>query len=125
MAARLQHSSILDARGNDSIYWYHLIYEFAEHIYHIPDRDMVFLAEYEGDTAHVYDIMSEKPVSFNDIMGRIVAPETREVRFHFTPDWLTGDYESGADESGEMYAAGNAIDMLNGASFKFPVTAQT
>ena len=121
--ARLQRSAILDARDNPSVYLFHMLYEFGESIYHIPEYDIVFLAEYDGDTAHIYDILSKNPVSFGRIASYLRRPETREIIFHFTPDWLDGDYEPIPWKEDGMYVIG---DVLEGADpFKFPVTAQT
>lgn len=123
MAARLRRSGILDARENPSVYWFHLMYEFGEYIYHIPEHDIVFLAEYDREKAHVYDILSEKPVSFDLIAAYIRKPQTREICFHFTPDWLGIEYQPVPWKEDGLYIIGNVLDGVD--PFKFPVTAHT
>lgn len=123
IGAKLQRSGILDARENPTIYWFHLLYEFPEDIYSIPDHDIVFLAKYDQDTVHVYDILSEKPVSLDQIEAYIRRPETRKICFHFTSDWLGIEYEPDPWKEDGLYVTGNALDGVD--PFKFPVTAQT
>jgi len=122
-AANLRRSAVLDARGNPSICWFHLLYDFADAIYYIPEHDTLFLAEYEDDTAHVYDVLTESQVDFDSIQPYIQRPQTRKICFHFTPDWLGAAYEPVPWAEGGMYAAGDALGDAD--PFRFPVTAQT
>jgi len=121
--AKLRRSDILDARENKTIYRFHLMYEFSEDIYHIPEYDIVFLARYDRERAHVFDILSDRPVSFDRIGAYIRRPQTREVCFHFTPDWLGIEYEPLPWKEDGLYVVGDALDGAD--PFRFPVTAHT
>lgn len=123
VTAKLQRSGILDARGNPSIYWFHLMYEFPEALYYVPEQDIVFVAEYDKDTADVYDVLSERPVSFDRIEGYVRRPETRKICFHFTPDWLGIEYEPAPRKEDGLYVMGDVLDDAD--PFRFPVTAHT
>ena len=123
LQARLQHSSIIDARGNIPIYWYHLMYNYSENLYYIEDKDIVFIAKYQDDCAAIIDILSANPVSFHEIAGYVLMPETKKVHFHFTPDWLVKNYEATSNEGEVMFVLGEFPE--NRVDFKFPVTAHT
>lgn len=123
LGAKLQHSSVIDSRGNPGVYMYHLIYNYNENIYYIKEKDVVFIAAYEKETVDVYDIMSEKKVSFRELEGYILRDAEKQVRFHFTPDWLDVDY-------GVMPYQGNALHVLGELAVsmdkaKFPQIGRT
>ncbi len=125
LGTKLQYSSVVDARGNQSVYWFHLMYNFSEGIYYIEDKDIVFIVKYQDDCAMVFDVLSESPIAFEDIREYIQTRDTRKVYFYFTPDWLLSDYKATSNEEGDgiMYVSGEfPVDIAN---FKFPVTAHT
>ena len=121
--AKLQHSSIVDARGNHSIYWFHLMYNYSKNLYYIEDKDIVLIVKYQGECAIIVDVLSTYTINFDEIIGYILKNDTKKVYFHFTPDWLVGDYEAAPNEDDIMYVLGEFPDDI--ADFKFPVTAHT
>lgn len=119
----LQRSAIFDAKGNSTFNWFHLMYIHSENIYYIKEKDVVFLAEYDEDSVDVFDILSESKVDFEEIKEYILKPNTKVVRFHFTPDWLNISYETISDDEDSMYILGSfPTDMTN---FKLPIIVQT
>ena len=123
LSTKLQRSSILDARDNSAIYWFHLMYGFRENVYYIPEKDVIFLARYKGDMVSLYDILAEKPIRFEEIQEYIVAENTNLIRFYFTPDWLAVEYETLPDTDNNLHVLGNFPDRIK--SFKFPITSHT
>lgn len=123
LAEKLQHSMIADARGNHSIYWFHLIYNYRNDLYYIEDKDVLFIAKYKGNCATVIDVLSTNPIRFPEISDYIIKRDTKKIIFHFTPDWLAAEYELIANEQDVMYARGEFPKDL--ANFKFPITAHT
>lgn len=123
LSSKLQGSSIIDARSNSSIYWFHLMYNFSKNIYYIEEKDVIFIAAYKDDIVDVYDILSEKEITFEEIKNYIIKDKTRKVLFHFTPDWLKVSYDVMPIENNALYAYGEfLLDMKN---CKFPETAIT
>ncbi len=120
--AKLQYSSIVDARGNIPIYWYHLMYNYGDNLYYIKDKDIAFIANYRGDRATIVDVLSANPVSFEEIAGYVLKPDTKQVHFHFTPDWLLENYEPTSNEGEVLFVFGEFPENVD---FKFPVTAHT
>lgn len=123
LEVRLQRSSILDARENPSIYWFHLMYNFSENIYYIEGKDVIFIAEYKDDAVYVYDVLSEKDITFDEIKSYVVEPKTKKVVFHFTPDWLRINYDVVTIEGNALYAYGEFLENMKNC--KFPETSIT
>lgn len=123
LASELQHSSILDARGNNSFYWFHLMYSFRDNIYYIPEKDVIFVARYNGDTVSIYDIVAAEPVTFAEIQDYILTAETTRVKFFFTPDWLGVDYAGTPETNNNLHVLGDFPEEIG--NFRFPIMAQT
>lgn len=118
----LQRSSIIDARENTSIYWYHLMYNFSDNIFYIEEKDIIFIARYENDIVSIYDVLSENRVSFDEIKEYILKADTKQVRFDFTPDWLNVSYEV-TNTDNDLYVYGEFLEYS--ANCRFPGTAVT
>ncbi|HMM19718.1 MAG TPA: GNAT family N-acetyltransferase [Selenomonadales bacterium] len=124
LRAKLQHSSIIDARGNLPIYWYHLMYNYSENLYYIEEKDVVFIAEYQGDRAVIADVLAACPVNLAEIIGYLADQDTRTIDFKFTPDWLGEKYEALPHEGESLFVRGEFLPE-DGPDFQFPVTAHT
>ena len=120
---RLQRSAVIDARGNEEIYHFHLIYNFRESIYYIKEKDVIFIADYEEDIVNIYDIVSNHKISFRDIESYILKENTREVRFHFMPDWLKVDYKTFPSNDNALYVYGQFPENIKAC--RFPCTSVT
>lgn len=123
LEGNLQNSSIIDAKGNIDFNWFHLMYIHKNNIYYIKDKDIVFLARYDKGTVDVYDIFSQWKVDFEEIKEYILKPDTTEIRFHFTPDWLSVDYDTKPYAEHNMFVLGEFPEDIN--NFKFPDIAVT
>jgi N-acetylglutamate synthase-like GNAT family acetyltransferase len=121
--AELQQSSIIDTRRNQSVYWFHLIYHYSDNLYYIKDKDIVLIVKYQGDCAVIIDVLTTSSIKFDEIIGYILKSATNKVFFHFTPDWLTSDYEVVSNKGDTMYVLGDFPRSI--PNFKFPVTAHT
>jgi GNAT superfamily N-acetyltransferase len=119
----LQYSAFIDARGNESIYQFHLMYNFADNIFYVEEKDIVFIAEYEDDTVNLYDIMSANQITFDEVKAYILKEDTKKVCFHFTPDWLNVDYEVVKRKDNALYVYGEFLEHMDNC--RFPATAVT
>ncbi len=120
----LQHSEIIDARKNNSIYWFHLMYNYHDSIYYIKEKDVVFIAEYKGERVTLVDVLSKDKIQFKDIEEYIKKEETKEIYFQFTPDWLLNDYSVEPNKEDDIFFVLGDFPT-HGINFKFPVTAHT
>lgn len=123
LAGKLQHSAMIDARGNQSIYWFHLLYKYSDNVYYIEDKDIAFIVNYEGEYAIVADVLSMNVINFDEIIGYIRREDTKKIIFNFTADWLGKDYEAITNEDDIMFILGDFPSDIT--DFKFPTTAHT
>ncbi len=119
----LQYSSIFDAKGNIPFNWFNLMYINSENIYYIKEKDIIFIAKYDGSAVDVYEVLSEKKVEFEEIKKYILKYDTKKVRFHFMPDWLNISYDIASNEEDAMFVLGEFPKDLT--KLKLPVIAQT
>lgn len=115
--SKLQYSSIIDARGNISIHWYHLMYQFSKDIYYIEENDIIFIAKYKNDMVDLFDVLSVNKVSFDEIEKYILKDTTKQVRFHFTPDWLNVNYDVIPRKDKALYVYGEFLNNMSNCIF--------
>lgn len=113
----LKHSALIDGRNNKDFYWYHLLYGAGNHVYYIKEKDIIFIATYKNDEIHIYDILSENKVEFEDIKEYILKANTKKVWFYFTPDCLDVNYSTVAEEENDFYVRGDVIENMDKARF--------
>jgi hypothetical protein len=78
-----------------TINWFHLLYEFSEDLYEIPQLEIMLTARQEHNILTIYDIAARKPVSFAQIIPFLDFEGVDTIKFGFNPDWLLGDYQMG------------------------------
>lgn len=118
-----QYSSIIDARGNPNIYWFHLLYSFKNSVYYIPEKDVLFIAKYRDNTVDLYDVMSKNKIKFKEIESYILNKDINRVNFHFTPDWLDVNYRILPRDDNALYVYGELDTDMTRA--RFPKTSTT
>jgi GNAT superfamily N-acetyltransferase len=123
LSTGLQYSTIIDSRGNENIYWFHMLYNHSGNIYYIEEKDMIFIADYDNDTVNLYDILSENKVSFDELKPYILKDTSKVVKFHFTPDWLDVDYNTMINPDNSLYVYGSFPENIK--SCRFPSTSVT
>ncbi|MFP4457616.1 MAG: GNAT family N-acetyltransferase [Clostridia bacterium] len=118
-----QYSSIIDARGNPNIYWFHLLYSFKNCVYYIPEKDVLFIAKYRDNTVDLYDVISKNKIKFKEIESYILKKDINRVNFHFTPDWLDVGYSILPRDDNALYVYGSLDTDMTRA--RFPKTSTT
>jgi len=121
--AKANYSSILDARNNPDIYWFHLLYRYKNDIYYIKEYNTIFIAKYNNNLVKLNDILTDRDISFNDIINYIAKKDSKLVEFYFTPDWLKINYSTKPYNKNALYVYGPLSDMIKGN--RFPTTSST
>jgi GNAT superfamily N-acetyltransferase len=68
------------------------VYMLADCIYYIEESHLIVLGRTNGDELHLYDVITEKPCSLQDVIGAISTSEIRNVILHFTPGFTDIDH---------------------------------
>ncbi len=74
--------------NNEGLFQFYALNVFNECLYFSRTDDAIIVFEHEGDLLHLYDVISDKQVDMEALVSRITMKQTRNVRFHFTPDQL-------------------------------------
>ncbi len=81
-------SSRLDCLNAAPIQAFHLLAEHANHLYGVPGRDILVIAEQEDNVLRLLDICAAGQVTFTEILPHLHFPGADTLYFGFNPDWL-------------------------------------
>lgn len=122
---RRHFSAVLDVLDAESINWFHILMEFSDDVYYIPQLDTVVIATGEDHTVMIYDVLGVVDVPLAEILRCLPFQGYHTIQFAFTPDFLGCDYKierlSGGGISGHLFCRG--LDLKG--DFKFPHMATT
>ncbi|MCL2426769.1 MAG: GNAT family N-acetyltransferase [Oscillospiraceae bacterium] len=85
---RNQYSNIVDCISTQSIQIFHLLMEYADDIYYLPNLDVAVVAQQDGSNLYLADVIARKPISFESLKQELPFENIESVEFGFTPDWL-------------------------------------
>ena len=107
--------------GQGILHWY-CINLFHDDLYYLPDLEIIVLFKIDNNTLLVYDIISEKDFSIQNIIGRIAGKNILEAAFYFTPDDKNIQYQIRHFEADETLMVRSKLTLPE--TFKYPITAQ-
>lgn len=88
LSSRRPISNHFGVTNNVGLFQYYALNVFHECLYYSRADDAIIVFEHEGDLMHLYDVVSNKEVDIEALASRITTEQTRQVRFHFTPDQI-------------------------------------
>ncbi|WIV17228.1 GNAT family N-acetyltransferase [Paenibacillus polygoni] len=80
-----KHFGVTNTEG---LFQFYALNVYPECLYYSHTDDAIIVFEHEGDLMHLYDIVSDKEVDVEALVSRITTEQTRQIRFHFTPDQI-------------------------------------
>jgi len=98
LARRGQLSRVLDCGNTDPIRRFHLLMDYADSIYLLPECGAVAVAEQSGETLFLADVIAAQPVTFAQLAKELPFCDVSRVEFGFTPDFLGVEPEWEADD---------------------------
>jgi len=81
-------SNILDCINTESIQMFHLLKDYSDDIYYLPESDVIVVAYQEYNRLFIADVIASKPVSFKSIVSELPFNNIETIEFGFCPDWL-------------------------------------
>jgi predicted N-acetyltransferase YhbS len=88
LSANRMYSSILDCTNAQPVQKFHLLLEYAEGIYHLPDCNAIIITEQNGDRLFLADVIAPEPILFDDLVNELPFKGVEYIEFGFCPDWL-------------------------------------
>lgn len=116
-------SSRLGVRNDEHVLLFYASLGYDAFV-HTVEPDVTVLFEVVGDTLHLYDILSPRPVPLEALIPRIAHAGLTRVRVHFTPDGaVPGLHTAPDDQGGWMVMSPSGLTFPDQACF--PLLAQT
>lgn len=110
----------LAMRNNSELYMFYLSQFMQENVYYLSELNTYIVAEFENNSADIYDLFSYSKVSLNDVC-KCLGREIKEVRLLFTPnetDGLICDFINEDDTT--LFIKGQIEDDLRDCKCMFP-----
>ena len=82
------YSSIADNMNTQSIQIFHLLMDYADGIYQLPDCGAIVIAEQNGGKLFLADVITQKPISIDELVKELPFSGIEVVEFGFCPEWL-------------------------------------
>ncbi len=85
---RNQHSNEFASLNSMPIEIFHLIMDYSENIYFLPEADIYLVAEQKGMKLFIADIIASHPIDFQSLKPHLPFTGVEHVEFGFSPDHL-------------------------------------
>ena len=85
---RKMRSHTLDSLNTQSIQIFHLLLDYPDAIYHLPNCSAIVVAEQEGDALFIADVIMKMTIPFDTLQKELPFNGVHSVEFGFCPDWL-------------------------------------
>jgi len=121
---RAGHSGILDCLNTESIQMFHMLMGYPDDIYSLPKHEAIIVAQQNGTELFIADVISRKPVTFEQIKPELPFNDIEKIEFGFCPDWLevTPTWEPVDMEEVMLFKKG---DWNLPKAFRIPATSVT
>ena len=118
------YSRLLDSINTQSVQMFHLMMDFPDQLYYLPGCDAIVIAEKEECRLLIADVISSKPVTFEQIKEELPFTGIKHIEFGFCPDWLgiTPEWELVDTDEQPYYIRG---DWQLPKHFRFPALSET
>lgn len=108
----------------DKVLLFHFLNGYRDCFYYLEEEEAIVVAEQEGETLNIYDVVGEGFCRFDKVAARLARQEAARVVFHFVPDRLGVDYAAAADAEAALFT--KPAGAFGGAGgFRYPALAQT
>ena len=122
--SRKIHSHTLDSLNTQSIQQFHLLLDYPDAIYQLPNCGAIVVAEQEGDALFVADVIVKMTIPFDTLQKELPFDGVHSVEFGFCPDWLDVNPEwKPVDMAKEPYFIRGEWNLPE--KFRFPTMSET
>jgi GNAT superfamily N-acetyltransferase len=118
------YSTVLDSLNTQTVQMFHLLLDYSDGIYYLPECRAIVVAEQDGNRLFVADVITPRPITFDEIRREMPFAGIHTVEFGFCPDWLGVDAEWIPEnmEKNPYFVRG---DWTLPQNFRFPAMSET
>ncbi|MDP4172271.1 MAG: GNAT family N-acetyltransferase, partial [Bacillota bacterium] len=99
----------------EELLMFYCLYVFRNTIYYLEEEDAIVLFQERNDVLHLFDLVSKAEVDIMKIVAKIAAPATKQVLFHYSPDY------SGIQTSKMPFVDDTKLFIRNRTNINFPL----
>ena len=96
---------------------------FTDNIYYLEDDNIIVIYTVEGNELNLFDVISSKDVSIDEVLNKILSAEIKNVVFHFTVDLNNENIVCKIDNSNHRFIRPGTLELPE--RFQFPQISQT
>ena len=82
------YSKVVDSANMQPVQMFHLLMEYSGGIYYLPGCDALVVAAREDDALFLADVITQKPIVFDELLRELPFYGVKHVKFGFNPDRL-------------------------------------
>ncbi len=121
-------SRICGALKYEWLTMFHLIYSYPNHLYYIPELDLLLVYHAKGPATLLVDIIGSQMPAFEHLASFLDLEQSQTIEFGFTPDLLNIKTSAhpetlAAPKNAQLFVRGKF--PLENEIFKFPITLHT
>jgi GNAT superfamily N-acetyltransferase len=88
LTRRACFSEVLDCANAAPIQFFHLLHEYPDSVFEIPQLGALLVAERDGHILHLVDVCATQPLTWADLLPYLNFSSVDTIEFGFNPDWL-------------------------------------
>ena len=111
-AAKRKPSAHFGTAATEELLIFYAMKVFKEDIYYLEQEQILVIFQYEGETLHLYDVISERKLDLQHVIRQLSTDETSKVVFHYTPDISKAQTSE--------YQGENVLFIRNTGNIRFP-----
>ncbi|MCL2386878.1 MAG: GNAT family N-acetyltransferase [Defluviitaleaceae bacterium] len=117
-------SNMVDYLNSQSIQMFHLLMEYEDDIFYLPELNTLVIAQQDGNRLLLADVIAKKPITFEQLKEVLPFEGVEIVEFGFCPDWLgvTPTWVSSNMNEDPFFIKG---DWKLPEFYRFPIMSET
>jgi predicted N-acetyltransferase YhbS len=112
---RMPVSNLFGTKNTQGLLMFYCIYVFENDIYYVEDEDAIVIFKTEDKQIDIFDIVSKKEVSIDNILSKITNSDTNKIVFHYTPNY------KGIDTQSDILNGDDVLFVKTSGSNHFPL----
>lgn len=117
-------SDVFSTKGTAELAMFYAMKVFPNDVYWIEEEKAIVIYQHEGNTLHLYDIISTEEIDITKMLHHIATEDTKNIAFYFTPDFKNQSYtkQEFKDNTSLFVRTTREFDFPD--YFKHPITSQ-
>lgn len=117
-------SEIFGTTRSEELLMFYCLKVFSQDLYYLEGENAVVIFQEDGESLHLYDVVSPKKVNIQEILSKIVTKNSKKVVFHYHPDDHEISFNKQPYQASNVLFIKNLKNVLLPVGIKHPLTSQ-